>query len=69
MTVKPCFAQNAMIVSDDGAHVRFHPVCPHCGKVMTNTTGGGYCMHGTSNVGRYSCICGGGSFPIVLHRG
>ena len=38
-------------------------------EVMTNTTGGGHCMHGTSRVGSYSCICGGGAFPVVLHRG
>ena len=34
MTIKPCFAENAMIVSDDGARVTFHPVCPKCGRVV-----------------------------------
>ena len=33
MTVKPCFAENAMIAEDDGTRVKFHPVCPKCGMV------------------------------------
>ena len=70
MTIKPCFAENAMIVSDDGARVTFHPVCPKCGKVMCNVTGSGHCSNGTARVGSYSCYTSGClCFPVILHRG
>ena len=69
MTVKPCFAENAMIVEDDGARVKFHPICPKCGMVMRNTTGSGYCANGTSRVGSYFCNRGCTSFSVILHRG
>lgn len=70
MTIKPCFAENAMIVSDDGAQVRFHPVCPKCGYVVRNVTGSGHCRHGSAHVGSYSCYkCDCMCFSVVLHRG
>ena len=33
-------AENAVIISDDGNYVRYHPRCPHCGKVHENLTSG-----------------------------
>lgn len=69
MTVKPCFAENAMIAADDGARVRFHPVCPKCGTVMRNVTGSGYCAGGRASAGSFSCSRGCGGFSVILHRG
>ena len=69
MTVRPCFAENAMITEDDGTCVRFHPVCPQCKKVMYNITGMGYCRNGISSLGYYSCYNGCPQFQVILHRG
>ena len=43
MVIKPCFAKKCNIVEDDGARVRFHPVCPKCGEVMRNCIESGHC--------------------------
>lgn len=69
MTVKPCYAENAAICEDNGSRVKFHPVCPKCGKVMQNVTGSGYCSNGVASVGYFSCYNGCPSFPVILHRG
>lgn len=63
------YAENAQIITDDGARVTFHPQCPNCGKIITGTTGSGYCSHGTSNVGHFSCYNCSKSFPVVIRRG
>ncbi len=34
----PAWAENAVIVSDDGRTVKYHVRCPYCGKVDTTTT-------------------------------
>lgn len=44
MVIKPCFAKKCNIVEDDGARVRFHPVCPKCGEVMRNCIESGHCI-------------------------
>jgi len=66
--MKMCYAENAVIVEDNGATVRFHPRCPKCGKVLQNVTATGHCSNGSSSVGYYSCYGGCPSFPVVLHR-
>ena len=69
MIVKPCFAENAMVCEDNGANVKYHPVCPKCHKVWHNVTGSGHCSNGTAMVGYSTCYHCNVSFPVMLHRG
>lgn len=69
MVIKPCFAKKCNIVEDDGARVRFHPVCPKCGEVMRNCIESGHCSNGQSNVGHFTCNRGCPAFPVELQRG
>lgn len=36
-------AENAVIISDDGNYVRYHPRCPHCGKGIVASAGSHTC--------------------------
>lgn len=63
------YAENAQIFYDDGSLVKFHPHCPHCGKVIIQTTSSQNCSHGIANVGRFSCFFCSETFPVVIYRG
>ena len=63
------YAENAAIITDDGARVTYHPQCPNCGKIISNTTSSGYCSHGRDGLGYYHCDSCGESFQVTIYRG
>ena len=63
----PAWAENAVIVSDDGRTVRYHYRCPMCGKVNTGTTCSIYVGSGITNTNG-SCFSCHKSFPIKFGR-
>ena len=40
------WAENAVIISDDGSSVKYHVKCPYCGTVDTMCTRSAHVMHG-----------------------
>ena len=63
----PAWAENAVIVSDDGHTVRYHVKCPYCGKVNTMSTSSASvttCIHNTFG----SCPSCHKSFSISFGR-
>lgn len=43
------WAENAVIVSDDGRQVKYHPRCPYCGKVNHISLASTYVGSGITN--------------------
>ena len=58
----------AVIISDDGTTVKYHPQCPNCGRVETGTTCSGHVAR-MSNLGYCNCFKCGKSFPVQINRG
>ena len=67
--VQAYVVSGAVIVSDNGTIVRFHPKCDKCGYVETNFTSQIHCAHGTSSSGGCSCPRCGQYSPTVIGRG
>lgn len=62
-------AENAVIVSDNGYHVSFHPRCPNCGKVHETVTSGVGCTNGTiASAGSFTCWQCRKSFQIRIMK-
>ncbi len=53
--LKMAWAENAVIISDDGSRVTFHRKCPYCGKVIQNVKQSVGVGGGTSSVGSVTC--------------
>lgn len=64
----PAFANNGVVVKDDGFNVRVIPKCPKCGYVEQNVTLGGNVGNGQSNIGASHCFNCGEVFNIILYR-
>lgn len=64
------WAENAVIIADDGRNVKYHPKCPHCGfvntmqKGMQHVSGGG-----VTNAGGSHCTKCGKMFDLRFGRG
>ena len=62
-------AENAVIVSDDGNYVRYHPRCPQCGKVNESLTSGVGCGNGiVAGPGFHTCYQCHKSFQVRIIR-
>ena len=62
-------AENAVIISDDGNYVRYHPRCPHCGKVHENLTSGVGCGNGiVASAGFHTCYQCHKNFQVRIIR-
>ena len=61
------WAENAVVISDDGRNVKYHVRCPYCGKVNHNSTSGAYVGSGVTNC-YGSCSYCFKHFPIKLGR-
>ena len=62
-------AQGAVIISDDGRQVRYHPQCPHCGKVNEGTTSNAAVGSGIrASLGIFNCFSCGKSFEVKINR-
>ena len=66
---KQAWAQNAVIIQDDGFSVRYRPRCPECGYVPTNRNCGGTAQEGVRAHQSDRCDKFGLRFDIVLSRG
>ena len=67
---KPAWAQNAVIIQDNGNSVDYRPKCPYCGEIPWGTTmrGAHAPEGGRSNTNTICSKCGK-SFTISLGRG
>ena len=62
--------EGAVIISDDGTHVRYHPQCPKCGNVEQSTTCSGHVSQGIrASLGGCSCFKCGNMFSVKINRG
>lgn len=52
---KMAWAENAVIVKDNGSQVTYHPRCNSCGHVQNMITSTAYVRAGITNVGSFSC--------------
>ena len=59
------WAENAVVVSDDGRQVKYHVRCPYCGKVNNMSTSSAYVGSGVTNC-HGSCGNCFKNFPIKL---
>lgn len=64
----PAWAENAVVVSDDGRTVRYHYRCPMCGKVDTRTTMSIYVGPGILANNMVLCSTCHKSFPVKFGR-
>ncbi len=59
----------AVIISDDGSTVKYHPQCPKCGHVMEGTTCSGYVGSNTrANLGVTTCPRCGATISTQINR-
>lgn len=66
----PAYADNGVVIKDDGNQVVFRPRCPKCGYIPPNVSMTGVVMpHGNAMVGSTSCLKCTNSFMITLYRG
>ena len=63
----PAWAENAVIISDNGSSVRYHAKCPVCGKVNTMSTYTAPVMHSIHNTSGICSYCNK-SFTIRFGR-
>lgn len=67
---KQAWAQNAVIIEDDGRFsIRYRPRCPECGYVPTNLSCGGTAQEGIRANHSATCQKCGKYFNIVISRG
>ncbi len=65
---KMAWAENAVIIKDNGMQVAYHPKCPNCGKVYENITSNVGVSGGTTYAGTFSCYKCGKAFSCRFGR-
>lgn len=61
--------KGAVIISDDGTIVKYHPQCPKCGHVMEGTTCSGHVGSGVrANLGGACCPRCGAYIDVQINR-
>ena len=66
---KQAWAQNAVIISDDGNYVHYKSRCPKCGHVPVNRESGCAAQEGVRAHQSDRCDKCGEYFDIVISRG
>ena len=60
--------KGAVIISDDGVEVKYHPKCPHCEHVEIGTTCRATVRHGIVNAGGFNCSRCLTGYSVVIRR-
>lgn len=61
--------KGAVIISDDGTHVKYHPHCDKCGYTVENTTCSGHVGNGIrASLGMCTCPKCGAGIEVQINR-
>ncbi|MDE5788893.1 MAG: phage terminase large subunit family protein [Clostridia bacterium] len=64
------WAENAVIIKDNGNQVYYHPRCPHCGSVASNISSNIWVAKGTNTfASSVKCFKCGKPFGMHFGRG
>ena len=63
------WAENAVIIQDNGCSVRFRPKCPYCGHIPMNMSMGDSAQNGVRSHNSAICEKCKKTFDIVISRG